>query len=115
MADSKKYRWIENPRGRGDIYSGGKNIAKVSYNLNVQQEILVHNIGNEIKEVEGLKSMNGHIAVLEGDVVLWSKGKLILHMEDGRKIDFFIRNANPTNNKFQINNKYQIQPSGDFY
>jgi len=109
MVTRKRYRSLENPRGVGDVYEGEEKIAKVSYNLVVQQEILITQTLKETGEVEGLKSMTGSISVLEGDRILWGKDKLILHMKDGRKVDFFVKSAKLPGSDFEI------QPSGSFY
>lgn len=109
MVTRKRYESLENPSGVGEVYEGDEKIAKVSYHLDVQQEILIAETLKETSEVEGLKSMTGSISVLEGSKDLWGKDKLVLHMEDGRKVDFFVKSANLPSTD------YEIQPSGSFY
>jgi len=109
MGTRKRYKFLENPSGVGEVYEGNEKIAKVSYNLDVTQEIHIAETLKETSEIEGLKSMTGSISVLEGSKDLWGKDKLVLHMEDGRKIDFFVRSGDP------VSGNFQIQPSGDFH
>ena len=56
-----------------------------------------------------VKYMTGSINVLEGEKVLWGIDKVMLHMQDGRKVDFFVKSASLPGND------YEIQPSGGFY
>lgn len=109
MSTKKRIKSLENPSGVGEVYKDDNKIAKVNYNLNVQQEILIAETLKETSEIEGLKFMTGSISALEGTKDLWGIDKLVLHMQDGRKVDFFIKSSD------LVSGNFQIQPSGDFY
>lgn len=105
----KKYIPIENPTGVGEVWKKDEKIAKVSYNLNVYQEIIIAETLKETSEIEGLKFMDGSITIIEGARDIWGRDKLVLNIEDGRKVGFFVKSGDP------ISGHFQIQPSGDFY
>jgi hypothetical protein len=104
-----KNRLLETPGGVGTVWEGNIEIAKVNYQLKVQQEVSVISTSGKTEEIEGLKSMTGSISVLKSTKQLWGTDKLILHLKDGRKIDFYIKAGGPGSGNFHI------QPSGDFY
>ena len=105
MVTGKQYKSLENTTGVGKVYRGEEGIAKVSYSLNVKQEIIL--AGTD--EIEGLKFMTGSISVFEGKRDLWGIDRLVLHMKDGRKVDFFVKSATLPSGDLEI------QPSGWFY
>jgi hypothetical protein len=109
MVDRKRCKCIENPEGVGEVWEKDKKVAKVTYNLDVQQEILITESFNKTSELEGMKYISGSITILEGEKHLIGRDKLTLNMQDGRKIDFFITHFNP-----MVDN-IQIQPTGSFY
>jgi hypothetical protein len=103
---------IENPFGKGEVWGKGAKIATVSYILSVLQEIETVSYvgGNEQEEIEGSKSTGGLIDAGKDLLSLLNEqDKLTLHLQDGRKIDFFVKDANV------ITGKIQIQPVGGFY
>ncbi len=77
------------------LFKDNENLGKVDYRLYVYQEI----VGGE----KGLKNIVGKI---DSDKVfeLFDKGKLVLKLEDGRNIEFFVRNL-----------EGDLQCSGDFF
>ncbi|HEX8247663.1 MAG TPA: hypothetical protein VF599_05810 [Pyrinomonadaceae bacterium] len=79
----------ETLNGNGEVFDNETNLGKISYKLNVYQEI--HTVNNQ--EVEGLKSIMGNITS-EDAMRLFHKDELTLVLEDGRCIKFFVRNSN---------------------
>lgn len=85
--------------GIGEVFNDTENLGKVNYKLYIYQEI--HNVNGE--EIDGLKDTQGKI---DSDKAfgLFDKGKLRLKLEDGRSIEFFVRNL-----------EGDIQCSGGFF
>lgn len=106
---TRKKRTLENPTGLGEVWEANKKIAKVRYNLSVQQEILIQETFGSNQELEGHKMTTGSIFVLEGERNLIGKNRLVLHMQDGRKVDFLIKSI------YSSSGSYQVQQAGDFY
>ena len=79
MVTRKKYRSLENPSGIGEVWSGDKKIARVTYSLNVQQEVLITEDFGGTEELDGLKSISGSIVVLEGEKHLFGQENLSAH------------------------------------
>ena len=109
MVTRKEYRSIENPIGVGEVWNKGERISKVEYGLIVQQEVLIASDFQKSEETELLKSISGSISVLEGIKDLWDKGTLTLTLQDGRKVDFFVKSGDP------VSGNFTIQPTGNFY
>jgi len=105
-----KYKPLENPQGVGEVYEGDKKLAKVSYKLRIEQEILTTEDFKGVQDVEVMRSGTGSISVLEGKINLLDVGKILtLHMADGRKVRFIINDGDVNTNRFLIT------LSGDFY
>lgn len=101
-----KYRPLENPIGRGVVYKNDEEIAKVSYELIIKQEVNVMDDGTEF---DGLKDLHGEISVVDGRKNLLDMDKMTLHLEDGRYIDFRTGRECDENK-----GKYHILPLSDF-
>jgi hypothetical protein len=86
---------IEQLFGSGEVFDDDENIGKINYRLWVYQEI-----------VEGEKGLKNTIGKIDSDMAfgLFDKGKLRLKLEDGRNIEFFVRNL-----------EGDIQCSGGFF
>lgn len=88
---------IENLSGIGEVFEINTSIGKVNYIVSVFQEM----IGGE----EGLKQASGKIST---DFVMMNRlfdgNNLHLVLEDGRKINFFMKNTDG-----------DVQFSGDFF
>ncbi len=110
MAARRRYKTLERPKGIGDVYKGDTKLAQVSYELTVQQAILIGESSTGLGATEGLASITGRIATFEGhpeDIRTWDE--LTLHLEDGRKLDFSVTSHYP------IGGRIAIEPSGGFY
>ena len=66
MATRTRQQHIESLSGVGEVWQGEEKISKVSYALDVYQEIDIANTFNHTSEIEGLRSMTGEISVLDG-------------------------------------------------
>ena len=105
---TRKYKPIENPQGTGEVYEGNKKLAKVRYELNIEQEILTTEDFKGTQDVEGGQSRTGSIHVLEGRIAPpWEI--LTLHMADRRKVNFIITDGDVNTGRFPI------ELSGNFY
>ena len=62
---------------------------------------------NGTEELDGQKSVSGSIVVLRGEKYLFGKENLVLSMQDGRRIKFFVKEG--------LSGEFEIQPSGSFY
>ena len=109
MVNIKRVRLLENPSGMGEVYRMGVKISKVSYRLNVQQEVVPAESESKTEEVDGKKIMTGSISVTEGIKDLWGENRLALHLEDGRKVGFILCGGDWENGIFQIRQR------GGFY
>jgi len=107
MVARKKYKSLESPSGAGEVWIGDDRIAKVTYSLNIEQEVLITEAFDGTEEIDGQKSVSGSIVVTEGETYLLGKENLILILQDGRRIRFFIKQG--------LSGEFVIQPSGDFY
>lgn len=107
MSARKKLKSLEIPRGVGEVWEGDEKIARVTYSLNVQQEVLITEAFNGTEELDGQKSVSGSIVVLEGEKYLFGKENLVLSIQDGWRIKFFVKEG--------LSGEFEIQPSGDFY
>lgn len=85
--------------GNGDVFDTNEKLGKVNYQLYIYQE--THNANGE--EIEGLKNVIGKIDS-KNAMMLFDKDNLILTLEDGRCIHFFVSNL-----------KGDIECSGDFF
>jgi hypothetical protein len=101
-----KYKPLANPKGSGVVYKGDEELAQISYELIIKQEVHITEDGNE---VEGSIDQHGEIFVLEGRKNLYGMEKLTLRLEDGRYIDFFLGRIGD-----ETIGKYHIVPSGNF-
>ena len=108
---------IEAPEGTGQVLKEGKELAKVNYTLFVEiLETGAKSFGI-LKEARlKHKSVSGKIAVVEGNITLAADaagltGPLLLVMQDGREVDFFIdSHASSTD---VARKEYEIQGSGN--
>ena len=83
---------IEECRGQGRVcWENGEFIRDTKYDLQVLQE--VHEMPSE--GVPGLKRIEGTIELGELDLHLVGE-PLVLHLEDGRRLDFFYTDLNGT-------------------
>lgn len=93
---------LESLSGRGDIYQENKFLQTVNYHLSHYQEVstLHHSGGSE--EIKGARGIEG---TLRGGQFFGLVGeRLILHLSDGSRLNFFFRNSNGS-----------IVGDGDFY
>ncbi len=110
MKSRRTYPTIESLKGTGQVYKSARELVEVSYSLNVQAVTPVDRVRKETTQWEEPKSVSGWITVLAGEVRdLWTRDRLTLHLEDARKIDFFVTRYNP------IGGTVAIEPMGDFY
>lgn len=86
---------IEQLVGEGDVFKDDENLGKVNYQLYVYQEV-----------VNGQEGLTNAVGKIDSKIAfrLFDEGKLKLRIEDGRNIEFFIRNSNG-----------DIQCSGGFF
>lgn len=91
----KKTKLLATYKGIGQVMEGGKRISKVRYTLYHRQDVDLMSIagGNSI-EVQGLRSIDGKIRILEDDTVLFkaweNRTRLTLHVGKGQEVDFYI-------------------------
>jgi hypothetical protein len=105
-----KYKPVEHLKGVGEVYEGNKKLARVSYELDIERIILTVEDFQGSEEVEGGQSRTGSIKVLEGQIGLLDTGKmLILHLADGRKVEFRTTDGDIKTGCFPI------ELSGHFY
>jgi hypothetical protein len=87
---------IENPAGSGWVYKGKQLLAKVTYELQVTQNVLNNNV----------PVVTGKIRRMDTANILWSTELLTLHLEDRRKLDFLCVNFDPECNIASDNGFY---------
>jgi hypothetical protein len=74
--------------GKGEVYEDGTKICNASYKLRIRQEFII----TERKEkVEGHQETKGTISGCDIYLLL-EKEKLTLHLNDGKRLDFFVKN-----------------------
>ena len=107
---------IEAPEGIGQVLKEGKVVAKVSYTLFIEMlETGAKSFGipKEIRIKH--KSVTGKISVTDGNIIIDNaaglSGPLLLVMQDGRKVDFFIDSRSTRTNP--VRQEYEIQGSGN--
>lgn len=76
--------------GVGEVFENDTSLGNVDYLISIYQQIIkVETFGNIEKEEEGLKELIGKISSHNLPI-----GKnLLLVLEDGRKISFFVKNT----------------------
>lgn len=95
---------IERPRGVGTI-TGGADLAPapVRYQLRITQTMHISQAQSGEPETPGAYDVSGSLEVLEGDpMLLMNKSNLVLTLEDGRKVGFFIKKADFRNPRCEI-------------
>jgi hypothetical protein len=74
--------------GKGEVSEDGMKICNARYKLRIYQEFII----TERKEkVEGNQETKGTISGCDLDLLL-GKEKLTLHLNDGTRLDFFVKN-----------------------
>jgi hypothetical protein len=97
-----KRRILESPSGRGEIYQDDKFLQTVNYHLTHYQEVSTLQYSGGSEEIKGARGIEG---TLRGGQFFGLVGeRLILHLSDGRHLNFFFRNSNGL-----------IVGDGDFY
>lgn len=87
---------IERAEGIGSVFEGETKLTEVNYSLRVLQKMIdVSGMGDRSPSLKGgLKQIKGHIQPLDPQASMYSlydKDKLILHLDDGRKLDFAVQ------------------------
>jgi hypothetical protein len=108
MEAERRYKLVESPAGVGEIWRRQGYLARVTYLLNVHQEVAEEETLQQDEVTVGLKSMTGSISVLEGNRQFWRLDALVLHLQDGRKVSFMVKDGDVGVGSFRI------QPSGGF-
>lgn len=104
----KRYKRLPSDEGIGAVYKEGNYISKVRYSLRTTLEVHVIETPGQTEEINGLKSINGYIQVLEGENSLFGVGLLTLRTADGREVDFYVLRGD------LVKGEFSIQGSGDF-
>ncbi len=95
--------FVENPADVGEVWQGGEWLADVSYILDVYEHVLVsETLDGWSSETDGLRAITGTISVLDGTKRLWGRGLLDLHMQDGRSINFLIKQGDMRAGSYRI-------------
>jgi hypothetical protein len=102
-------KFFEILNGEGEVSVGDKGVSKVSYTLKVKQGALTTESEKSEGVEEGHNFFSGNIIVLDGEGFLFNMGRLTLHIEDGHRVDFFVKKGEP------MIGRYEIQPHGNFY
>lgn len=100
---------VENPRGIGEVFDKGRLVARVSYNLDVLQEEILHRSPDTSEAAENSESAIGNITIIEKGKKLKGTNILTLHLKDNRKLDFLWQKTHP------LQPKYSVRSSGIFY
>jgi hypothetical protein len=87
-----KRRILESPAGQGKIYQEDKFIQTVNYNLIHYKEGLTANSFGGSSEVEGMRGIEGSLS--GGQFFNLVGERLTLHLNDGRRLNFFFRHSN---------------------
>ena len=105
-----KYKPLANLKGVGEVYDGNNKLAEARYELVIEQEATIAESFSGTEEIDGLQSGTGSILVKKGRIgLLNTVKKLTLHIDDGRKVDFFVTNGDANVGRFPI------KLSGSFY
>ena len=88
---------LERLAGIGEVTRAGELIARVTYSLEVSQDLIGAGKGGFIKN---LKNVTGQITVVEGEIDLVDGKILNLILEDGRKWPFFAAGGDPVKSTF---------------
>jgi hypothetical protein len=94
MADRKYSERVEHLAGTGHVYDGLDSISKVRYNIEVWQEKIESGTFSGTSIINGLKKVRGTIDPIDKSIMELFGKTLTLVFEDGRKMDFFVTNAN---------------------
>jgi hypothetical protein len=97
-----KRRILESPTGQGEIYQEDKFLQTVNYHLTHYEEVLTANSFGGSSEVEGSQGIEGTLR--DGQIFNLVGERLTLHLNDGRRLNFFFRHSNGS-----------IVGDGDFY
>lgn len=101
--DTTRSKHVETLRGKGKVYEGETYLCDVSYRLYVYQDVVTSRTFKQTSSAEGHPEITG--AISECDMFdLLGKKNLTLHLKDGRRLKFFVRN-----------DKGQITATGGFY
>ena len=83
---------IEACRGTGHVYrDNGEFVRRAGYHLEVLQEVHESPSG----DILGLQRIEGRVELESADLHLVGKA-LVLHLEDGRQLDFFYTDSGGT-------------------
>ena len=99
----KEIRTIESPSGLGQVFSGEREIADVMYDLRVVQEF--HITRGDSPDIPGLRDTTGFLKVIPGQKNFFEEESLTLHLDDGRKWDFLIKQAKRLEGSYEVVNR----------
>jgi hypothetical protein len=92
----RDYKVVETPQGVGHVLQEGREVAKVSYSLFVEMQVVgTKSFGIPVEKHLQRKSVRGKISILDGYIPLAANpssvsGPFTLVLQDGRKVDFYI-------------------------
>ncbi len=92
----RDYKVIETPQGVGHVLQEGRKVARVSYSLFVEMQVVgTKSFGLPIEKHLQRKSVRGKISILDGHIPLpvnpsSVSGPFTLVLQDGRKVDFYV-------------------------
>jgi hypothetical protein len=90
MAVHQKGRASENLTGKGVVFKGKNSFVEVLYELEVFENILVDSASVKQMVTGKIRAANK-----VDKNILWGTGKLTLHLQDKRMLDFFCVNFDP--------------------
>jgi hypothetical protein len=91
---STSIKILESPSGIGKVCKGDKELARVSYCLEVSQEIIEKMAQDGQSATSSMKIITGQFKIIEGTYMAIDGAVLTLHLEDGRKWQFFFHRLN---------------------
>ncbi len=101
----KQPRVVHLITGTGDVLFGGQPVARVEYRLEQEQGTFVFETFGGSIPVAGFRSMTGTVTILSGAVP--PEQPLMLHLDDGRALDFVARDGN------YHKRSYRVVPAGE--
>ena len=86
------------------MYLGDRDIARVLYRLTVEREVSRVRTLKTVEDIPGLQDIRGQLTVIDGERDLFAEEPLTLHLEDGRRWQFFATFGEPVSGQYKVVN-----------
>lgn len=97
---------IDRFEGKGAVSLDGVVVAKVRYNIMLEQERVDAGHGDE---VAGYEETRGSITLVEGLIDVLAAGKLRLHLSNGSRLPILLKNPDPMATLFYVHGNGEFE------